>query len=84
MFEMSAGARPSAFSLSAAALIALIERTRFAIHRETVYLKRNLLNAAKDGQQETCGRVRRRPRWRDIELDLRQAPRDMPAPAPTP
>jgi DNA polymerase III subunit beta len=79
--QMSAGTLPHRFNLSAPELIALIEKTRFAISTEETrfYLNGIYLHALKDGKQ---GRLRAVAtdghRLARHELDLPEGARDMP------
>jgi len=79
--QMSAGALPHRFRLSASDLIALIERTRFAISTEETrfYLNGIYLHAAKDGKQERLRAVATDGhRLARYELDLPDGAKDMP------
>jgi DNA polymerase-3 subunit beta len=79
--QMSAGALPHRFRLSAADLIALIEKTRFAISTEETrfYLNGIYLHAMKSGKQETMRAVATDGhRLARYELDLPEGAKDMP------
>src|SRR5256885_9758177 len=78
---MWAGALPHRFRLSAADLIALIERTRFAISTEETrfYLNGIYLHASKDGNQSLLRAVATDGhRLARYELDLPEGASDIP------
>jgi DNA polymerase-3 subunit beta len=79
--QMSPGTLPHRFRLGASDLIALIERTRFAISTEETrfYLNGIYLHAAKDGKQESLRAVATDGhRLARYELDLPEGAKDIP------